>query len=68
MEGLQIWVRRRHQDRGNVIVYVAELAVTGHDDEQALIEARSPEELSKLLETAVPAFASCVRLRLQAPA
>ena len=65
MEGVQIWVRRRHREQGQTIFYVAELAVAEQEEERAIVEARSPEELSELLAAAIPAFASCVRLRRQ---
>lgn len=65
MEGLQIWVRRRHREQGQSIFYVAELAVAEQEEERAVVEARSPEELSELLATAIPAFAGSVRLRRQ---
>lgn len=68
MEGVQIWVRRHHEERGQTIFYVAELAVAEQEEERALVEARSPEDLSKLLSEAIPAFAGCVRLRRQANA
>ena len=61
MDGVQIWVRRRHQERGQTIFYIAELEVKGQ--ERAIVEAGSVEELSSLLSTAIPAFAGCVRLR-----
>ncbi|HEX2573991.1 MAG TPA: hypothetical protein VH877_30865 [Polyangia bacterium] len=65
MEGVQIWVRRHRREQGQMLFYVAELAVAGQEEERAIVEARSPEELSALLSAAIPAFAGCVRLRRQ---
>src|SRR5262245_4536711 len=40
MEGVQIWVRRHHREQGQMLFYVAELAVAGQEDERAIVEAR----------------------------
>lgn len=63
LQGVRICVRETTLDGTNGRRHIAELTVLGPDREIAVLDARSPEELADMVESAVPCFAAAVRLR-----
>jgi hypothetical protein len=62
-DGVRICVREAVQDGRNGRRHIAELTVLGANREVAVLDARSPEELAIMVESALPCFAAAVRLR-----